>query len=531
MNDRLRSRTWALGLALALTALVHAPGIVPALSGDDFVHVFRNRPADVGWSDLFLEQDGREYRPLVRSSLLLDSRLWNGRFEGFHLTNLSLHLANTALLFFWVLSCRISTPGAFAAAALFGLHPIHSYSVHAVMGRTDLLCTLFALAALLAAVRRSSLGTAAFTLGAVLSKENGVVVPLLLAARYWLLRRASREDSDSPLSLRPVTASAVVALAYLLLRWALARPNLADLAPYLQLSPPELAKNLILFLGALAVPAGHLRLRSWLEVAPVPILGATAGVLAFAGGLLLWRFRSRLPFSQSTRFGLAWAVISLVPYLSLFQRRFLYMSSAGMALAVGGMLERVRSLQLCFGLTAALLAVLAAASVHGSLQWRSTGKESASLTREIAGQVAQAPADVWWVLDPPNGRGDAHLFTHDSLRYAVGLELGKFPEVHPVIRLQLAAGSVPRIDRQSSHRVSIRLRPELGEWFVFDAPEQLERGGRFLRVGTRMDRGPFRVEVTGADAWGRVSEVTVSWTDLPPKHRILFLSWGDPDGD
>ncbi|GAB4109034.1 MAG: hypothetical protein Kow001_08320 [Acidobacteriota bacterium] len=530
MNNRLRSPTWALGLALALTTLVHAPGIVPALSGDDFVHVYRNRPDSVAWVDLFVKPDGREYRPLVRSSLLIDSRLWASRFEGFHLTNLSLHLANTALLFLLVMSYGISAPGAFTAAALLGLHPIHSYSVHAVMGRTDLLSTLFALAALLAATHRSNLGAAGSTLGAVLSKENGVVVPLLLAARYWLLRRAGRQDPDLDQSFRPVAASAAVVLTYLSLRWALAPPNLTDLAPYLQLRPPELAKNLILSLGALVVPAGHLRIRIWLEAAPAMILGAAAGVLVAAGGILLWRFRSRLRFPESTRFGVTWVVIALLPYLSLFQRRFLYMSSAGMALAVGGLLDRVRSLRLRFGVTGTLLAVLAVASVHSSLRWRAAGAESASLVREIAEQVAHAPADVWWVMDTPNGREEAHLFTHDSLRYAVGIELGRLPEVSPVIRLQLAAGSAPRIDRQSSRSVGIRLRPELGEWFVFDAPEVLERGGRFLKVGTRMDRGPFRIEVTAADSWGRVSEVTVSWTDLPPGHRVLFVNWGDTDG-
>ncbi len=532
MKSRLRSQTWALGLVLILTAFVHAPGIVPALSGDDFVHVFRNRPQQTGWADLFLQADGREYRPLVRASLVLDGRLWNGRLEGYHLTNLALHLLNTALVFVWASATGLAAHGGLVAAAVFGLHPIHSYSVHAVMGRTDLLCTLFALAALLAAVRGSTLGAAGFTAGAVLSKESGLVVPLLAAAWYWLARRRRPQTAaGSAPHFRPVAASAAVACAYLILRWSLAPPRSADLAPYLQMTPAGLLKNLVLSMGALAVPAGHLQVRDWLERTPATVLVAAAGLLAVAAALLIWRFRIRwghLP--EPARLGLAWSVLSLTPYLSLFQRRFLYLSSAGFGVAVGGLLARISSSRLRYLSTVVLLSALAAAGLHSSLQWRRTGQESARLVEEIARQVAAAPADVWWVIDTPNGRGEAHLFTHDSLRYAAGLRLGVLPKVYPVVRLQLAPGSAPQIDRKSERRLSLRLRPELGEWFVFEAPELLDRGGRYLPVGTRCDTGPFRVEVTAADHRNRVAEISVWWDELPPGQRVLLLNERDPDG-
>jgi hypothetical protein len=61
-----------LGSILVMTALLYLPGVVPTLSGDDFVHVYRNQSPPGEWHQYFLEADGREYRPMVRLSLALE---------------------------------------------------------------------------------------------------------------------------------------------------------------------------------------------------------------------------------------------------------------------------------------------------------------------------------------------------------------------------------------------------------------------------------------------------------------------------
>jgi len=83
------------------------------------------------------------YRPLTNLSYLLDKYLWGEQAFGFHLTNLLLHLGNTLLVFRLTLEVVRIPLAAWAGALLFAVHPIHTESVDMILGRTDLLATLF----------------------------------------------------------------------------------------------------------------------------------------------------------------------------------------------------------------------------------------------------------------------------------------------------------------------------------------------------------------------------------------------------
>jgi tetratricopeptide (TPR) repeat protein len=187
------------------------------------------------------------FRPLVLVSYVADERLAAGVFPDeardrgrrvfFHLTPVLLHTACTGLVFLFALHLlrRAGRGGqrdrwtAFAAALLFATHPVHVETVAWIVGRSDSLCTLLALAALLAFLdwRRSgrvaSLAAAATVLFlALLAKETalGTLVPGLVIAASW-------PGPDAPPRANPRTARlleaafAVIALAaYMLLRAA-----------------------------------------------------------------------------------------------------------------------------------------------------------------------------------------------------------------------------------------------------------------------------------------------------------------------
>jgi len=92
-------------------------------------------------------------RPLMAFSLALDYLTWKLHPAGYHLTNLILHLlcvwAVAALVF--MLSRDWAAAG--LAAAVFAILPAHAEAVIALLGRSDLLATLFVICGMCAYIR------------------------------------------------------------------------------------------------------------------------------------------------------------------------------------------------------------------------------------------------------------------------------------------------------------------------------------------------------------------------------------------
>jgi tetratricopeptide (TPR) repeat protein len=205
------SRTQATAAGVVLLELLVLAAYLPALGAgfvwDDDVALTENPliPARDGlwriWTQPSAIPRETHYWPLFYTSFWLECRLWGFLPFGYHLTNVVLHLINTLL--FWRLLRRLKVPGAWIAAAVFGLHPVHVESAAWIVARKDLLSAAFYFLAFLAWLRFEERGrkgsyAAALVLFAcgMLSKSIVVSLPAALAACVWWRKgRIDRRDA------------------------------------------------------------------------------------------------------------------------------------------------------------------------------------------------------------------------------------------------------------------------------------------------------------------------------------------------
>ena len=372
-----------LGLALLVFACY-----LPALGGgfvwDDVI--FTQEPVVRDWSGLwniwFSPADIRgeaHYWPIVYTTFWLEHKLYGLQPFGYHLVNVLLHLANSALL--WRLTLRLSIPGAWAIAAVFAAHPLHVESVAWVIERKDVLSGLFYLSAALVWVRftespdrRRYCAALGLYAAGLLSKSVVVTLPAaLLVLQWWRNGRVSAED-------------AVRLAPFFLVGFAI---TAGDLAFYAGNEPLNLgysfaeraliaARALWFYAGKLLWPTDlaviypHWEFRvgnlfGWVYV------GAAAALVA-----LFWRERRRL--GRGPLAGALYFLITLSPTLgfidygymqfSFVADRFQYLASIGLiALLVGAAAHGAASLGR--GVRPASVGVFAAVlAVCGALTWR-----------------------------------------------------------------------------------------------------------------------------------------------------------------
>jgi protein O-mannosyl-transferase len=151
-----RGTTWQWPTILAGAALVamvvvaYAPALGNQFIWDDDYHVTANTTLHNfdGLRRIWFEYAATpQYYPFVHSSFWIEYHLWGDSPKGYHLMNVLLHAASTVLL--WRLLVRLRVPGAWLAAALFGVHPIEVESVAWVTERKNVLSLMLALTSLL----------------------------------------------------------------------------------------------------------------------------------------------------------------------------------------------------------------------------------------------------------------------------------------------------------------------------------------------------------------------------------------------
>ncbi|XP_019638100.1 PREDICTED: transmembrane and TPR repeat-containing protein 3-like [Branchiostoma belcheri] len=140
---------------------------------------------DFWGTPMHMEKSHKSYRPLCVLTFRLNYLLHELEPLGYHLVNLCLHAAVCVL--YMSVCCMFASLGtSFLAALLFAVHPIHTEAVTGVVGRAELLSSLFFLAAFrcYTCCCRSTkpagwsyvMYTVLLTSAATLCKEQGITV-------------------------------------------------------------------------------------------------------------------------------------------------------------------------------------------------------------------------------------------------------------------------------------------------------------------------------------------------------------------
>jgi len=173
---------------------------------------------------------GYYYRPLMTASFMTNFAIWRLNPLGFHLFQLFLHLANSALVFliffslFQASKLKYTRLVAFFAALIFVVHPVNIEAVAYIASTQEVLYTLFSLLALFVFLIRKNFQFSLklslfFIFLALLSKESAIVVIPVIFLYLLIFRKREK-------AFYFAGASFLVVLIYSVLRILIARISL-----------------------------------------------------------------------------------------------------------------------------------------------------------------------------------------------------------------------------------------------------------------------------------------------------------------
>lgn len=297
------------------------------------------------------------YRPLCTFSYLLDFTSWGLRPGGYHLTNILLHAANSAMAVSILLRLGWGRTAGLVAGLLFAVHPIHSENVAWIAGRTDVLAFFFCAIALLlhlAAVRDGDGGSrdpprrallavaaSAFALG-LLAKEMSVLLIGWIAAVHAIVRRESWRGVARACVPYATVFAAVALWRFAVLRIALPGvPAEHTLRTVVLSAAPTIAR----YLGWMLLPlyqSAYVQNPYVVRLSDPRLWSALAILGALALAYRLWARRSRRARLAVAMLAIAFVPISNIVRISgpadmgdVMAERFLYFPSFPFLALVG----------------------------------------------------------------------------------------------------------------------------------------------------------------------------------------------------
>lgn len=344
------------------------------------------------------------YRPLTVFTYALDYAAWKLNPAGYHFVNLLLHAAATLLLFLVAVEILQSPIAAFAAAALFAVHPIHTEAVTGIVGRAEILATLFFLLAFWlgaaaafearsrAGVRAAALPAAAalaYLLG-LFAKETAVTLPAVQWVYDWmgkknLLQGSARRPAGNALPRYAAFGGALLIYFVFRARAVSATRGWIGFEGVGAVERVLTASRVLMeYVGLLLFPY-TLRADYWKADAPIaespfePLVFLSLVLWVIVGIVAVRSFR-RAP---ALFFSLAWFFITILPVSNLLlpigvikAERILYLPSAGFCLCAGWLVarleEKIRRPWLVALPLVPILAVLAVRTHARNADWKDT---------------------------------------------------------------------------------------------------------------------------------------------------------------
>ena len=386
------------------------------------------------WLDPYaLDPYEGHYWPLLYTTFWLEHKLWGLNPLGYHLVNLLLHAAVTLLL--WRLLLRLAVPGAWFAAALFAVHPLHVESVVWVIGRKDVLATLFYLASVFTYLRfvegqrraHYILALALFVLG-LLCKSIVVTLPVsLLIWHWWKQGRVRVADLTKTLPFF------LLGLAIALADWSFYKGREAVFFDYSLLERALLAARVLGFYVdkllwptelAVIYPRWEVSVGDWLA------WGCALGGVAVL--MLLWFARHRI--GRGPLAGALFFAVALVPTLGFVDFGFMQFSYVA---------DRYQYLA---GI--GVIATLVGAAAHGLSRW--TDARTARAIAAAAVLLLAVPATLTWQhagIYRNDGTLFTHVIAHNPQARSAHLNLGNWLHGQGRVEEALAAYRIERAQR------------------------------------------------------------------------------------
>jgi len=131
-------------LLICLTVIAYAPVRDCGYIWDDDDYVTENEElrTDQGLWRIWTKPGAvPQYYPVVHTTFWIEYRLWELNPQGYHLVNLALHIFVSLL--WWAVLRKANVPGAWLAAAIFAVHPVHVESVAWITERKNVLSGVF----------------------------------------------------------------------------------------------------------------------------------------------------------------------------------------------------------------------------------------------------------------------------------------------------------------------------------------------------------------------------------------------------
>ena len=303
------------------------------------------------------EHGGALYRPLTLVAFSLQWAIGQGAPCVFHTVNVALYVALTLLIFGLALQF-LPLAGAWTAAAIFAVHPVHVEAVGNVVGQAELTTALVVCLGLwlYARVRRRPELTVRDSVGlflplatAALCKENGIILLGLLVVAELTIIQDRRPWRPRVVALLPTYLLLGLAAALVMIARRAALGAAVGEYPALVLRGLGLRDRCLTMLGIvpewvrLFLWPAHLRADygpaefvETMQFGGQQALGLALVVVAVATAIAAARRRPALTF------GIGWTVIALVPVSNillptgiLVAERTLLLPSVGVSLAAG----------------------------------------------------------------------------------------------------------------------------------------------------------------------------------------------------
>jgi hypothetical protein len=405
-------------LPIAAFLTIYMPDAGHGFIKDDFGWILNSRLSAFRDINRILTFSDGFYRPVVSLSFALNYALAGLNAKMYGLTNVFLALGCAGALYLLARSLTLPPRVALTAAGLwaFNFHGINM-TVLWISGRTSLLATFFAVVATAAFVKERWFAAALLILASLLSKEESIVLPLILLIWTISRSRALERHSPAPRSWIPVCVALVLpTVAYAVLRFQTSAmlPHTAPWYYRFTFVPTVVLENALQYADR-------------------------AATLPVAVSLLVWaiiRVRPQLAIQESTTalLGVAWLVLGYALTVFLPVRSSLYacFPSIGAALAgavvTGNLVQRAPEIirkRLAIG---ALVLPFALWPVYHArnCRWVSLGGFSTSILKDLTEASQPLPEhQTIVVVDDRSKRANISSAFGNFLPEALLLSAGK----------------------------------------------------------------------------------------------------------